>query len=165
MIEEHPRFQDCHMSATLFCKGKELVERKRKITMTDLKPKHPIHRFDVFAKYQRIKGLKEKMLPDEAKGYGIWLAKVVAARKFNRTRAKENKETDGPKEEQETLVDNKWRSLDGKPQTDDLFNKEIIQRMGDDFYKNVFSPAIEKAFESGKDYTEFRDTIRKDWKP
>lgn len=28
------------------------------------------------------------MPPDEAKGYGLWVAKVVAARKFGRTREK-----------------------------------------------------------------------------
>ena len=36
--------------------------------------------------------------------------------------------------------------------------------MGQEFYENVFSPAVAEAFRSGKDYTEIRDTIRKDWK-
>ncbi len=130
-----------------------------------MKPNRPIRRFDVFAEYQRLKALDQEKLPeDQAKGYGIWVAKVVAARKFSKTRKKEGekKETGQKKEE---LVDNKWHALDGIPQTDALFDKEIIQRMGSDFYNKVFSPAVEDAFESGKDYMEIRDNIRKEWKP
>jgi hypothetical protein len=133
-----------------------------------MKPNRPIRRFDVFAEFQRLKALdKEKLPADQAKGYGIWVAKIVAARKFSKTRKKEGekKETGKKKEEREELVDNKWHALEGVPQTDELFNKEIIERMGSDFYKNVFSPAVEDAFEAGKDYMEIRDTIRKDWKP
>lgn len=136
--------------------------------MPDIKPKQSVRRFDVFAEYQRIKALeKDKMSDDVAKGYGIWLAKLVAARRFGKAT-----KPDGPKDrkggkdtEPETLVDNKWRTLDDQPQTDAMFDKEIVQRMGEDFYKQVFSPAIEKAFQSGKDYTDIRDEIRKDWKP
>ncbi len=135
-----------------------------------MKPNRPIRRFDVFAEYQRLKAVnKEKLPQDQAKGYGIWLAKVVAARKFSKVRKKEGenkeKEPESKKPQREELVDNKWHALDGVAQTDELFDKEIIQRMGDDFYRGVFSPAIVDAFESGKDYTEIRDTIRKDWKP
>ncbi len=132
-----------------------------------MKPNRPIRRFDVFAEYQRLKALdKEKLPADQAKGYGIWVAKIVAARKFSKTRKKEGeKETGQKKEQREELVDNKWHALDGIPQTDALFDQEIIQRMGSDFYKSVFSPAVEGAFEAGKDYMEIRDTIRKDWKP
>ncbi len=132
-----------------------------------MKPNRPIRRFDVFAEYQRLKALdKEKLPPDQAKGYGIWVAKVVAARKFSKTRKKEGEKEARKKEEvREELVDNKWHALDGIPQTDALFDKEIIQRMGSDFYNDVFSPAVENAFEAGKDYMEIRDTLRKDWKP
>jgi hypothetical protein len=135
--------------------------------MAELKPNRPIRRFDIFAEYQRLKGLnKDKMAPDVAKGYGIWLAKLVAARKFNRTKSKDVKDNKGKKEQQpEELVDDKWRTLDGEPQTDALFEKEIVQRMGPEFYKDVFSPAIQKAFQSGEDYEDIRDTLRKDWKP
>jgi hypothetical protein len=36
----------------------------------------------------------------------------------------------------------KWRHLSGKEQTDALFDKEIIARMGEDLYDQVFDPAI-----------------------
>ncbi len=132
-----------------------------------MKPNRPIRRFDVFAEYQRLKALEKEKLPEaQAKGYGIWLAKVVAARKFSKTRKKEGegKETGKKKEEREELVDNKWHALDGIAQTDALFDKEIVQRMGDEFYRSVFSPAVQDAYQSGKDYTDIRDKIRQDWK-
>jgi hypothetical protein len=138
--------------------------------MEDIKPNRAVRRFDVFAEYQRNKALKDQMAEDEAKGYGIWLAKLVAARRFSKgkkeapekgkERGKEEKE-----DKREELVEGKWRSLDGVAQTDQMFEEEIIQRMGGEFYQKVFSPAIRQAYESGKDYTEIRDTIRKDWKP
>lgn len=134
-----------------------------------MKPNRPIRRFDVFAEYQRLKALEKDQQPEDmAKGYGIWLAKLVAARKFRKTstsEAKKEKDSGGKKDESEELVDNKWRTLDGTPQTDDLFEQEIVERMGSEFYQSVFAPAIAEAFHSGKDYTDIRDNIRKEWKP
>src|SRR5512133_562841 len=80
-----------------------------------MKPNRPIRRFDVFAEYQRLKALEKDQLPeDQAKGYGIWLAKVVGARKFSKRRKKEGegKETGQKKEEREELVDNKWHAVE-----------------------------------------------------
>ena len=48
---------------------------------TDLLPVGPIRRFDVFAEYSRLERLDKGYPQDEAKGYGIWLAKVVASRR------------------------------------------------------------------------------------
>ena len=50
--------------------------------MEEIKPKAPIRRFDVFAEYTKLQALRDGMSPEEAKGYGLWLAKVVAARKY-----------------------------------------------------------------------------------
>ena len=131
-----------------------------------MKPNSAVRRFDVFAEFQRLKALEKEQMPaDVAKGYGIWLAKVVAARKFAKQRGKDVKDTKGKKEEPEELVDNKWHVLDDKPQTDELFDKQVIDRMGSDFYEKVFSPSVREAFKSGKDYMDIRDSIRKDWKP
>ncbi len=52
--------------------------------MAELKPKMPVRRFDVFAEYSRLKARQEGESAAQAKGYGIWLAKVVAARKFGK---------------------------------------------------------------------------------
>ncbi len=46
----------------------------------------------------------------------------------------------------------KWHKLNGKPQTETLFDREIVNRIGKDFYVRVFSAAIRKAFNRGKKY-------------
>jgi hypothetical protein len=130
------------------------------------KAKAPIRRFDVFAEYNRQKGIAEGMAADEAEGYGLWVAKVVASRGFGRG-ALTQKPPEGGKvaegEEKEGPKKSKWHELSGKPQTDEMFGQEIIGRMGKDFYEQVFVPAIREAIESGKSYTAIRDTIRKQW--
>jgi hypothetical protein len=128
------------------------------------KPRQPIRRFDVFAEYNKLKWLSEGHPLDEAKGYGLWLAKVVAARRFRPTvaeKAPSGKER-APKEAQPT--GERFRSLDGQPQTDELFDHEIVDRMGTAFYHDVFAPTIASAFGQGKRYEAIRDAIRKDWK-
>ena len=37
--------------------------------------------------------------------------------------------------------------------------------MGQDFYDQIFAPAIQQAYEAGKSYRDIRDTIRREWKP
>lgn len=129
------------------------------------RPSRPIRRFDVFAEYSRLDGLKDGMEADEARGYGIWLAKVVAARKFGRLKPKEEGEGGRKGKREEPKRQGKWRLLGDEPQTDTLFEKEIVSRMGEDFYRQTFQPALKRAFDSGMKYTEIRDSIRTDWKP
>ncbi len=134
--------------------------------MADLKPRAPIRRFDVFAEYNRLKGLKEEHLTaGKAKGYGLWVAKVVAAQKFGRMPRPERGKKQEKSEEEKKKEKREWHDLSGVPQTDKLFDKEIVNRMGKDFYKEVFAPAIQQAYEEGKPYVAIRDAIRKDWKP
>src|SRR5437868_4197186 len=109
--------------------------------MTEPKPLAPVRRFDVFAEYNRVKAMKEKRMKlAKAKGHGLWLAKVVAARKFRR----EPKTAEGQKPKEPQLDRQGWHLLDGKPQTDALFDHEIVERMGGTFYRKVFAPAIRK---------------------
>ena len=49
-------------------------------------PNKPIRRFDIFAEYRKQGEQASGMRAEEAKGYGLWVAKVVAARKFGRMR-------------------------------------------------------------------------------
>jgi hypothetical protein len=137
--------------------------------MAESKPKAPIRRFDVFAEYNRIKAVKEDHLTAaKAKGYGLWVAKVVAAQKFGRLprptreeRAKAKAKTPEEKEKEKQA----WHELGGVVQTDKLFDKEIVNRMGKDFYTKVFRSAVDEAYAEGKKYVEIRDAIRKNWKP
>jgi hypothetical protein len=130
------------------------------------RPKRSVRRFDVFAEYtkqeQEAKGLAEP----RAMGYGLWLAKVVASRRFGASRAQSASKSDEDKDRSERPErESEWRSLDDVPQTDELFDREIVQRMGPDFYRAVFAPAIREARSQGRSYEGIRDAIRKDWKP
>ncbi len=134
--------------------------------MAEIKPRAPIRRFDVFAEYNRMKGLKEEGLSGpKAKGYGLWVAKVVAARKFGRLPRPKEEERKPKTAEEKEKEKKAWHELSGVPQTDKLFDREIINRMGKEFYQQVFAPAVDKAYEEGKSYVEIRDAIRKEWKP
>jgi hypothetical protein len=138
--------------------------------MADTNPRAPIRRFDVFAEYTRQKALQDDMPEDEAAGYGLWVAKVVASRRYGGgppppPRKKEGEKGAEAREEEPKQPKRKWHDLGGEDQTDEMFEKEIINRMGRHFYNTVFSPAIEDALAEGKSYQSIRDTIRKDWKP
>ena len=139
----------------------------------ELRPERPIRRFDVFAEYRKQDEERKGLPEDEAMGYGLWVAKVVAARRFGGGTLKEGHERGAERDKdqndrddrREGLVDGKWHALDGEPQTDALFEKEIVERMGREFYREVFAPAIRGARERGEAYEAIRDRIRKDWKP
>src|ERR687885_479156 len=95
---------------------------------------------------------------DRAKGYGLWVAKVVAARTLGRQRSAAQRPEQGKRRR-------KWRVLGGESQTDKLFDHEIVQRMGRDFYDQVFAPAVREARASGQTYEAMRDRLRRRWKP
>ena len=123
-----------------------------------LKPARPIRRFDVFAEYRKLDAQDDGMPLDEAKGYGLWVAKVVAARKFGR----ESKQEPG---QRQPTRQGKWHILSGEPQTDDHFDHEIVDRMGPEFYQQVFAPAVREARAKGETYESMRDRLRRRWKP
>lgn len=134
----------------------------------DPRPLQPIRRFDVFAEAKRREALARGADADVAKGYGIRIAKIVASRRFGGAKKPhvvvpgEPREPAGPFGLAEG---EKFRALDGELQTDATFDHEIIDRMGPAFYERVFSLAIEEALASGRKYEQFRDSIRKEWKP
>src|SRR6266496_770667 len=86
-----------------------------------LKPERPIRRFDVFAEYRKQDEEAKGHPEDESMGYGLWVAKVVASRRYGGATLKERHERKGheDKDEQERrtrLVDGKWHALD-EPRT------------------------------------------------
>lgn len=129
------------------------------------RPKQPIRRFDVFAEYQKLQALREGRSLAEAKGYGLWLAKVVAGRRYGATaeRKPAPEETNPP--EAERVEEAPFRSASGILQTDELFDREIVDRMGRGFYQRVFAPTIARHVERGDAYEAIRDVVRRDWKP
>jgi hypothetical protein len=129
---------------------------------SNLPPNQPIRRFDVFAEYTRQERREKGYPKDEAKGYGVWLAKVVASRRFGQKSSSDGKKP-GKKDAHEE--EPKFRSVGDELQTDETFDHDIIDRMGARFYDEVFVPAITAAREEGKKYETIRDTIRRGWKP
>ena len=131
------------------------------------RPLKPIRRFDVFAEVSRLEALADGRPADEAKGHGVWLAKVVAGRRFGRKADKPDRPR--VRQEGETAADDrpatKFKHAGDELQTDETFDNEIVDRMGAIFYRDVFAPAIKTALDQGKKYEQFRDTIRTDWKP
>jgi hypothetical protein len=125
-----------------------------------LAPRAAIRRFDVFAEFHRLEARAQGMAADRAKGHGLWLAKIVAARKFGRLES-----VSGKAGEHEGPAGGKWHVLSDKPQTASLFDREIVARMGAGFYRRVFAPAVRRAFDEGKRYVDIRDSLRAGWKP
>lgn len=130
------------------------------------KPRFPIRRFDVFADYNRVKNEASGMAEDLAKGRAIWVAKVVAGRRGGSAPPASDRSQDGKdrKDRGKDEEDDGFRSVGGELQTDATFEKEIVERMGREFYQTVFHPAVRRAFEQGSRYEDIRDTIRKNWK-
>jgi len=127
-------------------------------------PLHAIRRFDVFAEFTRQERRDDGYPADEAKGYGIWLAKVVAARRFGKTSdAGDHDRQQAHRKASEK--EPKFRSLSDELQTDETFDHDIIERMGGTFYRDVFVPSIEQSRSKGESYEAIRDRIRKPWKP
>lgn len=127
-------------------------------------PERPIRRFDVFAEYSRQERREKGFAPDEAKGYGIWLAKVVASRRFGGGAPSERSQGHRDHPDSVKSTEPKFRSLGDELQTDETFDEEIVDRMGPRFYEQVFVPAVTEARAHGKSYESIRDAIRTDWK-
>lgn len=132
-------------------------------------PRKAIRRFDVFAEVKRLEALAEGRPEDEAKGYGVWIAKVVAGRRFGRKATGEAPERRRVRQEGEEAPgdrsEGRFRHAGDELQTDETFDREIVERMGREFYDRVFAPAIRATVERGQKYEEIRDAIRADWKP
>jgi hypothetical protein len=141
---------------------------RRQTTAAEVRPLAPVRRFDVFAEYKRLEAERRGATADEARGYGIWVAKVVAGRRFGRAAAPpaagHPSEGEGREKEQPERPDWGPRELNGEPQTAATFEREIVRRMGEPFYERVFAPAVRQAFERGERYEQVRDAIRAEWK-
>jgi hypothetical protein len=144
--------------------------RTRATGADEPRPQAPVRRFDVFAEYKRLEAERRGDAPDDAAGYGIWVAKVVAGRRFGRSRAAGDRRSAQPPERGRRHAarderDGEPHELDGEPQTAAVFRREIVERMGQRFYERVFAPAIRAAFEAGERYEAIRDRIRRAWQP
>jgi len=124
------------------------------------KPQSDIRRYDVFAVTNYIKNVNNGIPDAQAKGDAIWLATVVAARKFHRGTFQPRPGAEPKQAKKAGIYTSKWRQLSGIDQTDKLYDQKIVQRMGESFYNGVFLPAVKKEVEAGIDYRDYRDTLR-----
>lgn len=86
------------------------------------------------------------------------MAKIVAARKFSGAQPSQVKEWKQRARSGDT-AEPWWQHLG----SDEEFQRKIVQRMGSDFYRTVFQPAIRQAWDGGKHYEEIRDTLWTAW--
>lgn len=132
-----------------------------------IKPRAPIRRFDVFAEYNRLQALQRGLDQAHAKGYGLWVAKVVASgtRRGRKSSEPHGEQATPAERPDRPKAKQAWHMLGDEAQTDTLFDHEIVRRMGTDFYSQVFVPTIAGAFDQGQRYESIRDTIRRNWSP
>lgn len=122
-------------------------------------PRLQIRRFDIFAEWNRLKArTKHKMKEGDARAYGLAVAKVVASRKFHGTAPEETRELKRRARQEET--DEPWWEHLGSSEE---FEQKIVERMDRAFYREVFQPAVQQAWDAGKDYEDIRDTLRSEW--
>lgn len=122
-----------------------------------LKPEAPVRRYDVLAAWNYVAALDEGKPDSKARQYGIWMATVVAARKFRRQA--EARGTAKPLPEKEE------KRTDFLGLTARDYEGRIRKRMGAEFHDGVFLPAVRRGRTQGHAYVEIRDSIREDWKP
>jgi hypothetical protein len=139
-------------------------EKQNNQTAVDEPVAHaPIRRFDIFAEYNRLRNEAKGMPEATAKGEALWLAKVVAARKFATSVRRKAELSAKLKRKPGVTVPSGVKTLEGKPQTGELFDREIVDRMGLEFYHRVFAPSVANAFHSGEKYEAIRDRLRAAW--
>src|SRR5581483_7234436 len=124
-----------------------------------VKPFANIRRFDIFAEWSRLTAREKHHLPEaKARAYGLAVAKVVAARKFSGYEPHQVRDMKQRARRQDSS-EPWWEPL----ASDEEFERKIVRRMGEPFYKEVFQPAIRQAWDAGKDYEEIRDLMRAPW--
>jgi hypothetical protein len=129
------------------------------MTQQELAPKRELRRFDIFAEWDRLKGrTKAKLREADAEAYGLAVAKIVAARQFSGHDPAEAKELKR-KAKAEEVGEPWWEHLGSAEE----FQRKVVGRMGEAFYREVFQPAVLRAWEDGKRYEEIRDALREPW--
>lgn len=92
------------------------------------------------------------------------IRRMVAARKFARTPEKRAELTGRLGRDLGQVAEGaRPPELGGVPQTGELFDREIVDRMGPAFYRDVFSPGIAAAIAERKTYESIRDGLRVPW--
>ncbi len=122
-------------------------------------PSAQIRRFAIFAEWNRLKARsRHHMSAADARAYGLAVAKVVAARTFHGTTPDQAKDLK-QRARNDDVLEQWWEHLG----SDDEFEQKIIKRMGQTFYRDVFQPAVQRAWHAEKSYEDIRDSLRTEW--
>ena len=138
-----------------------------------------LRRFDVFAVYNFVKNVNRGMPIPRAKGDALWLAKHVAGGRRLKVGggALENKPSPAVEAAKHCACKKAapkgemipglfaWKELSGIPQTDAMYDREIIRRLGQKFYEETFLPRIQNAIAKKQKYEEIRDSLREELEP
>jgi len=118
-----------------------------------------IRRFDIFAEWNRLKAqIRHQMSAADARAYGLAVAKIVAARKFSGLQPEQTRDLKRRAREDDAS-EPWWEHLGSSAE----FERKIVRRMGEEFYHEVFQPAIQRAWQAGRSYEDIRDTLRAEW--
>ena len=122
-----------------------------------------IDRFAISTSSQstRARTDREGDAEDGAKCYGIWQSRIVASRRCGSIAPESDNRGKGQKSKPVT----KFPSLGDELQSDEFFDRDIVECMGSQFYLEEFVPAIERDRANEKSYVDTRDVIREGWKP
>lgn len=112
-----------------------------------------IGKWDIISEYHRIDWLKAGYNEEEAKIHGIVIAIVGYQARLGKETQKYKLEQKG-KEKGVSIVHRKQE----KWITTKEFDK-IIKKIGDKYYKEVFSPAIENLYNKGYSYDEVKKAV------
>ncbi len=126
---------------------------------TAIAPRAQIRRFDIFAEWNRLKAReRHRMREADARAYGLAVAKIVAARTVSGAQSEHTRDLKR-RARQHDVSEAWWEHLGSS----DEFARKIIERMGKQFYTEVFQPAIQGAWAAGQSYEDIRDTMRNEW--
>ena len=129
------------------------------MTEKALAPRAPIRRFDIFAEWNRLKArTRHHMDEPDARAYGLAVAKVVASRKLYGA-APEQASDLKRRAKHDDVTEPWWNHLGSGAE----FEQKIIRRMGEEFYHDIFQPAIARSRDAGQSYEDIRDKLREEW--
>lgn len=113
-----------------------------------------IGKWDIISEYHRIDWLKKGSSEEEAKIHGIVIAIQGYKARMGKERQPYTFETKGKEKGVSITHRNKEKFV-----TTEDFDK-IIKKMGEKYYKTVFSPAIQNLYKQGYSYDEVKKALQ-----
>jgi len=113
-----------------------------------------IGKWDIISEYNRIDWLRKGNTEDEAKIHGIVIAIIGYKARTGKEKQPYKFETKGKEKGVSITHRNKEKFV-----TAEEFDK-IVKKMGEKYYRTVFSPAIENLYNQGYSYDEVKKAVQ-----